>query len=133
MPRKSKFAGILQPRQVGRGAPEISVLVMYDVESDRIRAHLADLCLNYALARIQFSAFMGSINRNRRQELALRIQALIGDESARVRIIPLFEDSMRDSWTLDQYRRDADELAAKTEKSEAAPLPVLKIIRVEDC
>ncbi len=133
MPRKSKFAGILQPRQVGRGAPEVSILVLYDVESDRIRAHLADLCQNYALARIQFSAFMGSINRNRRQELALRIQALIGDESARVRIIPLFEDSMRDSWTLDQYRRDADKLAAKEEKPTSGPIAVLKIIRVEDC
>lgn len=126
MRRHNKFAGILQPRQVGDGAPEVSVIVLYDVEEDRIRTKLADLCLDYGLARIQFSAFLGKINRNRRQELCLRIQALIGSKSARVRIVPVMEDALREMWVMDQYRVDADQL----KKAVAEGGGMLKVIPI---
>ena len=41
--RKNRYAGILQPRQVGTGAPEVSVVILYDVENDRIRARVEPL------------------------------------------------------------------------------------------
>lgn len=132
MARRTSYAGILQPRQVGAGKPEVSVLVLYDVEDDRIRLRLADLCLNYGLERIQFSAFLGKINRNRRQELSLRIQDLIGTESARVRVIPITEDAFKEMWILDQYRLDADKLKERAQANSPAEFPRLKIIRSED-
>jgi len=132
MARRNSFAGILQPRQVGAGKPEVSVLVLYDVEDDRIRLRLADLCLNYGLDRIQFSAFLGKINRNRRQELSLRIQDLIGTESARVRVIPITEDAFRDMWILDQYRLDPDKLKERAQANSPRDFPRLKIIPSED-
>lgn len=101
---KNRYAGVLQPRQSGAGSPEVSVIVLYDIEDDRIRARVADVCLNYGLERIQFSAFMGRINRNRRQQLALEILAQVGAESARIRIVPVAEDSLREMWVHDRYR-----------------------------
>jgi CRISPR-associated protein Cas2 len=124
MRRHNKFAGILQPRQVGAGSPEVTVIVLYDVEADRIRNKVAELCMDYGLERIQFSAFLGKINRNRRQELSLRIQKLIGSESARVRIVPVTEDALRETWVLDQYRIDADKLKEK------AAAPALRVIPI---
>ncbi|MBZ2180912.1 MAG: CRISPR-associated endonuclease Cas2 [Acidobacteria bacterium] len=132
MARRSSYAGILQPRQLGAGSPEVSVLVLYDVENDRIRDKLADLCMNYGLVRIQFSAFLGKINRNRRQELSLRIRDLIGNQSARVRVIPIVEDAFKDMWILDQYRVDADKADERTEKAVPQNRLVLKIIPSED-
>lgn len=132
MARRSSYAGILQPRQLGAGSPEVSVLVLYDVENDRIRDKLADLCMNYGLVRIQFSAFLGKINRNRRQELSLRIRDLIGNQSARVRVIPIVEDAFKDMWILDQYRVDADKADERTEKADPQNRLVLKIIPSED-
>jgi len=132
MARRSSYAGILQPRQLGAGSPEVSVLVLYDVENDRIRDKLADLCMNYGLVRIQFSAFLGKINRNRRQELSLRIRDLIGNQSARVRVIPIVEDAFTDMWILDQYRVDADKADERTEKAVPQNRLVLKIIPSED-
>jgi hypothetical protein len=44
----------------------------------------------------QFSAFFGRLNRNRRQELSLRVQSEIGNRSARVRVIPVCEDDLKD-------------------------------------
>lgn len=101
--RKNKYAGILQPRLVGEGKPEVAVVVLYDVENDRIRTRVSEVCLNYGLERIQYSAFLGKINRNRRQELALRLQDEVGSEVARIRIIPVTEDAEKEMWTLDQY------------------------------
>ena|SRR5215475_224106 len=99
----NRYAGILQPRQVGAGAPEVCVVVLYDVENDRIRARVADVCLNYGLERIQYSAFLGRINRNRRQELSLQLMEEVGSQLARLRIIPVTEDALREMWVHDQY------------------------------
>lgn len=103
--RKNRYAGILQPRQVGAGSPEVSVVVLYDVENDRIRTRVAEVCLNYGLERIQYSAFLGKINRNRRQELSLELLDEVGGENARLRIIPVTEDALREMWVHDQYER----------------------------
>jgi len=119
--RANKYASVLRPLQVGAGSPTVSVLVMYDIENDRVRTRLANACLDYGLDRVQFSAFLGKINRNRRQELTLRIQAEIGDERARVRVIPITEDAIREMWTLDQYR-------PKPEPS----FPMIRVIGPED-
>ncbi len=101
------------------------MILIYDIEDDRLRTRASEICLDYGLERIQFSAFFGKLNRNRRQELALRLQREIGGQSARVRIVPVCEDDLRDMWVLEQYRLDADELKAVAE----ARKPSLRILK----
>ena len=105
-------------------------MLIYDIEDDRLRSRVADVCLDYGLERIQFSAFFGKLNRNRRQELALRLRNELGDESGRVRIIPVCEEDLKDMWVLDQYRRDADELKAAAEQQREKPK--LRILASEE-
>lgn len=128
MAKKNRYSGVLKPLQVGRGSPEVSLLLIYDIENDRLRTRASDVCLDYGLERIQFSAFFGKLNRNRRQELALKLQNEIGNESARIRIIPVCEDDLKDVWVLDQYRRDADTLKAEAEQQ----APKLRVLRQDD-
>jgi CRISPR-associated protein Cas2 len=109
----------------------VSLVLIYDIENDRLRARVAGICLDYGLERIQFSAFFGKLNRNRRQELALKVQNEIGDESGRVRIIPVCEQDLKDMWVLDQFRRDADKLKADAEARDLAK-PRLRILGGED-
>jgi CRISPR-associated protein Cas2 len=133
MARKNRYRGVLRPLQVGRGSPEVSLVLIYDIEEDRIRTRVADICLDYGLERIQFSAFFGRLNRNRRQELSLRVQAEIGNQSARVRVIPVCGDDLKDMWIFDQYRRDADELkAAESETARKPELPRLRVLGSEE-
>jgi CRISPR-associated endonuclease Cas2 len=87
--------------------------------------------MDYGLERIQFSAFFGKLNRNRRQELALRLTNELGNESGRVRIIPVCEQDLKDMWVLDQYRRDADQLKAEAEARDREK-PRLKVLGAED-
>jgi CRISPR-associated protein Cas2 len=127
MARKNRYTGVLKPLAVGRGSPEVSLVLIYDIENDRIRSRAADVCLNYGLQRIQFSAFFGKLNRNRRQELSLRLQRELGNQSGRIRIIPVCEQDLKDMWVLDQYRVDADELKAEAERDK----PRLRILGEE--
>lgn len=109
------------------------MVLIYDIEVDRLRTRVADVCLDYGLYRIQFSAFFGKLNRNRRQELALKIQNELGDESGRVRIIPVCEKDIKDMWVLEQYRRDADQLKAEAE-ARSTQRPRLKVLGSgDDC
>jgi len=129
--RKNRYTGVLKPLPLGKGSPEVSLVLIYDIENDRLRTRVAGICLDYGLERIQFSAFFGKLNRNRRQELALKVQNEIGDESGRVRIIPVCEQDLKDMWVLDQFRRDADKLKAEAEARDLAK-PRLRILGAED-
>lgn len=131
MARKNRYTGVLKPLQQGKGALEVSVVLIYDIENDRLRTRIADACMDYGLERIQFSAFFGKLNRNRRQELALRLRNELGNESGRVRIIPVCEQDLKDMWVLDQYRRDADQLKAEAEARDREK-PRLKVLGAED-
>jgi CRISPR-associated protein Cas2 len=71
-----------------------SVLI-YDIESDRVRAKVADACLDYALVRIQYSAFFGEISANHLEELLQRIRRLVGRSAARVEIFPICDRDLR--------------------------------------
>ena len=131
MARKNRYTGVLKPLPLGKGSPEVALVLIYDIENDRLRTRIADVCLNYGLERIKFSAFFGKLNRNRRQELALKVQNELGDESGRVRIIPVCEQDLKDMWVLDQFRRDADKLKAEAETRDLAK-PRLRILGGED-
>jgi CRISPR-associated protein Cas2 len=131
MARKNRYSGILKPLAVGKGSPEVSLVLIYDIENDRLRTRAADICFDYGLERIQFSAFFGKLNRNRRQELALRLRNELGNESGRVRIIPVCEQDLKDMWVLDQYRRDADQLKTEAEARDREK-PRLKVLGAED-
>lgn len=126
MARKNRFAGILRARPLGAGPAEVSVVVLYDITKNRIRNKVSELCLGYGLERIQFSAFFGKINRNRRQQLSMQIAALVGDESARVRIIPILDAAVDETWSLDQYdpnaKDDAEKAPDLVESAETVPL-----------
>jgi CRISPR-associated protein Cas2 len=126
--KKNRYSGVLKPLPVGKGSPEVSMVLIYDIEDDRLRTRASEICLDYGLERIQFSAFFGKLNRNRRQELALKLRSEVGQRSARIRIIPVCEEDLKDMWLLDQYRRDADELKNEAEQRE----PRLRILRQED-
>lgn len=128
MARKNRYTGVLKPLPLGKGSPEVSLALIYDIENDRLRSRASDICLDYGLERIQFSAFFGKLNRNRRQELALRLQRELGGEAARIRIIPVCEQDLKDMWVLDQYRRDADELKAEADREQ----PRLRVLSKED-
>jgi CRISPR-associated protein Cas2 len=74
--------------------PETVTLVLYDVSHDRTRTKVADCCLDYGLARFQYSAFHGRLSRNRREQLALALGDLVEVHGGRLTIVPLCESDL---------------------------------------
>ncbi len=70
-------------------------LIIYDIPNDRLRAKVADICQDYGLGRIQFSAFLGEINHNRREELLQKIKRQIGRKTANVQLFPICDKDVR--------------------------------------
>ena len=132
MPRPNRYKGILLPRQTGLPRGEVPLLLLYDIEDNRIRGRVSDICLDFGLERIQFSAFFGRLTRTKREELAVRLLGEIERENVRVRMIPLTEESLADMWEYNWWRRDAGRLAADADAATAVspPKPAIRIIRV---
>ena len=68
---------------------EDALLVIYDVEEDKIRKKMFDACRDYGLVSVQFSAFFGRLGRNRREELFARLGRLLAGERGNVIVAPL--------------------------------------------
>jgi CRISPR-associated protein Cas2 len=73
----------------------VMVLLLYDIADNRRRAKAADICLDYGLERIQYSAFLGDITSTRRDELLAKLRRLLTGADARVHLFPLCEKDAR--------------------------------------
>ena len=79
---------------------ELRTLVMYDIENDRVRYRVSEACLDFGLERIQFSVFRGKLNRNKREELLMRLTNLLDDEQGKILIQPMCEDDFKSALEL---------------------------------
>ena len=69
--------------------------VIYDIVKDPIRKKIADVCLDYGLQRIQYSAFRGNINATRRSALAKKLAEQLGKQEGKIEIITVCEKDFR--------------------------------------
>jgi len=67
------------------------VWVIYDISENRIRSRVAKMCKSYGLFRVQKSAFLGDLNRNESDSLALECEGAI-EETDSVYVFPMCED-----------------------------------------
>jgi CRISPR-associated protein Cas2 len=73
----------------------MKVLLVYDISNDRIRGKVADFCLDYGLDRIQYSAFLGQLNRTHQEELMLKIEERLGDHAGKIQLYPICNKDWR--------------------------------------
>lgn len=64
-------------------------LLVYDISHDGVRAKVADVCLDYGLDRIQYSAFVGALSRTHQEELMLRLKRLLARHEGNIQLFPL--------------------------------------------
>jgi CRISPR-associated protein Cas2 len=74
---------------------ELMTYVFYDIEDDRVRGKIADACLDYGLARLQYSVFVGPLSKNRREEVFTRLLDLLGEKGGKLIMQPVCESDVR--------------------------------------
>ncbi|MGH2366233.1 MAG: CRISPR-associated endonuclease Cas2 [Chloroflexota bacterium] len=70
-------------------------LVVYDIPSDGLRTRVADMCQDYGLQRIQYSAFLGEMSGNHQEELVQRLRRRVGRTPCNIQLFPLSERDAR--------------------------------------
>lgn len=75
---------------------EVQTYVIYDIEDDRIRYKIAEVCKDYGLERIQYSAFLGLLSRNKREELFLKLSQTIERKKGKIIVQPICEKDARE-------------------------------------
>lgn len=73
----------------------MQTLVIYDIPDDKIRNKIGEACKDYGLIRIQYSAFLGNINYNRREELRQRLQRTLGKKKGNIQIYPMCDKDFK--------------------------------------
>ncbi|MDA8186715.1 MAG: CRISPR-associated endonuclease Cas2 [Dehalococcoidales bacterium] len=73
----------------------MKLLLIYDIVEDKIRSKLADICLDYGLERIQYSAFLGELNHNRQEEMLQKMKRKLGKSAGNIQLFPLCEKDLR--------------------------------------
>lgn len=64
-------------------------MLIYDIPDDRVRYKVSERCKDYGLSRVQYSAFAGDLDRNRREELMLRLRKTLGKKEGNIRLQPV--------------------------------------------
>jgi CRISPR-associated protein Cas2 len=72
----------------------VKALLIYDIPDDRLRARVADMCLDYGLHRIQYSAFFGEMSHNRQEEILQKIKRHAAKRPISVHVFPLCENDL---------------------------------------
>lgn len=92
------------------------VWVVYDITKNNQRNRVARICLNKGLYRVQKSVFLGNLNANERDSLALECEAEIDLEIDSLYVFPMDDESFRKVKLLGQaFDRNlvSDELITK--------------------
>lgn len=70
------------------------VWVIYDISDNSVRNAVANRCKGYGLYRVQKSAFLGTLNANQQDSLALECRDLI-EENDSVYVFPMCDKCLK--------------------------------------
>jgi CRISPR-associated protein Cas2 len=80
-------------------------IVVYDIPNDTARSRVADICLDYGLERIQFSAFLGDLARTHQEELLMKARRRVGKQPANVQLFPICDKDWAKRLTFVQSKK----------------------------
>lgn len=69
----------------------VHVLLVYDIPHDRTRTKVADICQDYGLDRMQYSAFQGELQRVHQEELMHKLRKRLGRRPGKIALYPICE------------------------------------------
>jgi CRISPR-associated protein Cas2 len=70
---------------------ELLTFVVYDIPDDRTRLRIANVCKDFGLKRIQYSAFWGQLGATSRGEMLARLSHTLGGQPGKVLVLPVCE------------------------------------------
>ena len=76
--------------------------VLYDIKNDKARNKAAKFCKQAGLYRVQYSVFLGSLDRNEKDVLSLQLEEEIDENTDKVYIFVMSKDELKSANLLGQ-------------------------------
>jgi len=68
---------------------------VYDITDSRRRESVVRICKGYGLYRVQKSVFLGNLNRNELDSIALECEEIIDEDTDSVYVFPMCDDCFK--------------------------------------
>jgi len=81
----------------------MTLLIIYDIPSDRLRGRIAEICLDYGLARIQQSAFLGHFSLSLRKRFITELKTIILGVDTKLQVFQLDSDWQKRQVVLEHH------------------------------
>lgn len=78
------------------------VWVMYDIKKDKVRTKVAKICQQAGLYRVQYSVFLGTLEKNQFDSIQLQVEELIDEDKDSIYIFPMSKDELQQTVLLGQ-------------------------------
>lgn len=78
------------------------VWVMYDIKKDKARTKVAKICQQAGLYRVQYSVFLGTLEKNQFDSIRLQVGELIDEEKDSIYLFPMSKDELQQTVLLGQ-------------------------------
>ena len=75
---------------------------MYDIPKNKVRTKVAKACLEAGIYRVQYSVFLGDLDKAQRRELRTKIEELINEDVDSVYLFPMCSDDFKQCVLLGQ-------------------------------
>lgn len=76
--------------------------VMYDIKNDKARTKIAKACEQSGLNRVQYSVFLGTLEKNEKDTLEIIVDELMDKKTDSVYIFPMSKDELKQTVLLGQ-------------------------------
>jgi CRISPR-associated protein Cas2 len=80
----------------------MNCLLVYDIPDDRKRSKIANVCQDYGMDRIQYSAFTGNLRLTHQDELMLKINKVLGKKPGNIQLFTICQDDWQKRRVIDQ-------------------------------
>jgi CRISPR-associated protein Cas2 len=75
---------------------------MYDIKKDKVRTKVSKICQQAGLYRVQYSVFLGTLEKNQFDSIQLQVGELIDEEKDSIYIFPMSKDELQQTVLLGQ-------------------------------
>ncbi len=76
--------------------------VMYDIKNNKARSKVSKVCEQMGLNRVQYSVFLGTLEKTEKDSLRIQIEEYIDEENDSVYIFPMSKDELNQTVLLGQ-------------------------------
>ncbi len=76
--------------------------VMYDIKNHKARNKVAKACEKIGLYRVQYSVFLGTLEKSELDTLQIQIEEFINEEEDSVYMFPMSKDELRQTKLIGQ-------------------------------